>query len=70
MGFLDKLLGRGKQVARAGVDMADKAVDKTVDVAKEGVDKAREEISEMRGGGGEPGEGEEHSHEEGEEHSH
>ncbi len=62
MGFLDKLLGRGKQVAQAGMDMADKAVDKTVDVAKGGVDKVR--------GGDEPGEGEAHSHEEGEEHSH
>jgi hypothetical protein len=44
MGLLDKLLGRGKQVAEAaadkGMDLAGDAMDKGKELASEGLDKA------------------------------
>ena len=44
MGLLDKLLGRGKQVAESaadkGVDLAGDAFDKGKELASEGLDKA------------------------------
>jgi hypothetical protein len=40
MGFLDKLLGRSKDAAEKGADVAGDAFDKGKDVAEAGADKA------------------------------
>jgi hypothetical protein len=59
VGFLDKLLGRTKEVAgdvaEKGMDVAGDAVDKGKDLADEGLDKVRgEDKPETPGGGSGP----------------
>ena len=60
MGFLDKLLGRGKQVAEKGKDVAGDAFDKSKDIASAGLEKAGDAMHTAGGkigGGDKPAEG-------------
>jgi len=54
MGFLDTLLGRGKQVAEKGKDVAGDAFDKSKDLASAGLGKAGDAMHAAGGkiGGG------------------
>ena len=53
MGLLDKLMGRGKQVAESaadkGMDLAGDALDKGKDLASEGLDKAGDVMKSASG---------------------
>ncbi|HZR93790.1 MAG TPA: hypothetical protein VFA44_15435 [Gaiellaceae bacterium] len=59
MGFLDKLLGRGKQIVDKGLDVASDAVDKAGEVADKGLDAAGDMIdkAEKKLGTADAGEG-------------
>ena len=44
MGFLDKLLGRGKEMAGKGMNVAEDVVDRAGDVAEKAIDKAEDKL--------------------------
>jgi hypothetical protein len=44
MGFLDKLLGRGKEVAEKGMDVAEKTVDRAGEMADKAMDTAEDKL--------------------------
>ena len=44
MGFLDKLLGRGKEIADKGKNVAEDAVDRAGDVAEKAMDTAEDKL--------------------------
>ena len=61
MGFMDRLLGRGKQVAEKGKDVAGDTFDKSKDLASAGLEKAGDAMHTAGGkigGGDKPAEGE------------